>query len=378
VEAISPPFVIGDRTVQLGVSVGLAGSGLAHGPEELIVRPGEAGAGELVQRADLAMYAAKGSGRAQVATWKPELEERARRRVDIAIGLRSALDNNRLAVAYQPIVRLSDGVVIGAEALLRLPPGIDPAALAPGLDALVSPAELVAVAEDNGTILEMGEWVLTQAAQQAADWAANGWQASVSVNMSVQQLVSPHFVDSVRTVLRSYQLPPERLVLELTESQLLGHTGPALQALERLRGFGVRLAIDDFGTGYSSLSYLRHMPVQLVKLDRTLLDDVGVDPRATALARSVVAMAGELGLLVVAEGMEEMASVRLLRDLGAYAGQGFALSPGLPAEQMARILAGPPMDLSAEPDDPEAEVTDAPALVLEVPMIEERSSRLSS
>jgi diguanylate cyclase (GGDEF)-like protein/PAS domain S-box-containing protein len=353
VEAITPPFVMGDRTVQLGVSVGLAGSGPAHGPPEQSVRGGETGASELVHRADLAMYAAKGSGRAQVATWEPELEERARRRMDIAIGLRAALDTNRLAVAYQPIVRLSDGVVVGAEALLRLPPGIDPAALAPGLDDLVSPAELVAVAEDNGTILEMGEWVLAQAAQQAAEWAACGYQASVSVNMSVQQLVSPHFVDSVRTILRSYGLPPGRLVLELTESQLVGQTGPALQTLERLRATGVRLAIDDFGTGYSSLSYLRHMPVQLVKLDRMLLDDIGIDPRATALARSVVSMARDLGLLVVAEGMEDMASVRLLRDLGAYAGQGFALSPALPADQMAQVLAGPPLDLgvSVEPGE---------------------------
>jgi hypothetical protein len=169
--------------------------------------------------------------------------------------------------------------------------------------------------------------------------------------MSVQQLVSPHFVDSVRTILRSYGLPPGRLVLELTESQLVGGAGPALQTLQRLQAAGVRLAIDDFGTGYSSLSYLRHMPVQLVKMDRTLLDDIGVDPRATALARSVVSMARDLGLLVVAEGMEDMASVRLLRDLGAYAGQGFALSPALPADQMAAVLAGPPLDLGTGEDD---------------------------
>jgi EAL domain-containing protein (putative c-di-GMP-specific phosphodiesterase class I) len=352
VEAVTPSFVIGDRTVQLGVSVGVAGSGQAHGHS---VGGGERGAAELVHRADLAMYAAKSSGRAQVGSWDPQLEERARRRVDIAIGLRGALDTGRLAVAYQPIVRLSDGVVVGAEALLRLPPGVDPAALAPGLDALVSPAELVAVAEDNGTILEMGEWVLTQAARQAAKWVTAGHQASVSVNMSVQQLVSPHFVDSVRAILRSCGLPPALLVLELTESQLVGQTGPAVPALQRLRAAGVRLAIDDFGTGYSSLSYLRHMPVQLVKIDRTLLDDVGVDPRATALARSVVSMARDLDLQVVAEGMEDMESVRLLRDLGAYAGQGFALSPALPADRMAAVLAGAPMDLT---DDQVIDLTD--------------------
>ncbi len=371
VEAIAPSFVIGDRTVQLGVSVGLAGSGPSFGPVELRDRlgsdaspsgpddprapAGDAGAAELVHRADLAMYAAKASGRAQVAGWDPELEERARRRVDLAIGLRGALDTGKLTVAYQPIVRLADGVVVGAEALLRLPPGVDPALLAPGLDALVSPAELVAVAEDSGTINELGEWVLTQAVQQAAQWERAGHQASVSVNMSVQQLVQPTFVDSVRSILRSCGLPQGRLVLELTESQLVGETGPAVTALERLREAGIRLAIDDFGTGYSSLSYLRRMPVQLVKIDRTLLDDVGVDPRATALARSVVAMARDLGLLVVAEGMEDMATVRVLRDLGAYAGQGFALSTALPPEKFAAMLAGPALDLNHGPAVPEGE-----------------------
>ena len=342
VEAISPSFMISDRTIQLGVSVGLAGAGPAHGYS---APSGSAGAAELVHRADLAMYDAKMSRQTQVGQWDPELEERIRRRVDIAIGLRGALDTGRLAVAYQPVVRLTDGVVVGAEALLRLPLGVEPALLAPGLDALVSPAELVAVAEDTGTITEMGEWVLTQAAQQAAAWLQAGYQMSMNVNMSVQQLVQPNFVDSVTAILRGTELPPARLVLELTESQLAGQVGPSMQALERLRAAGVRLAIDDFGTGYSSLSYLRRMPVQLVKIDRTLLDDVGTDPRATALVRSVVSMARDLGLLVVAEGMEDMESVRLLRDLGAYAGQGYALSPALPPENMTEVLAGPNIDI---------------------------------
>jgi diguanylate cyclase (GGDEF)-like protein/PAS domain S-box-containing protein len=348
VEAINPTFTVGDRTVQLGVSVGIAGSGPAHSVLDENVPVGETGASELIHRADLAMYAAKGAGRAQVARWHPELEEQVRRRIDLAIGLRAALELGQLTVAYQPIVRLADGLVLGSEALLRLPAGADPQALAPGLDALVSPAELVEIAEDTGTITEMGEWVLAQAAYQGAEWARAGYQCTVSVNMSVQQLVSAGFVDSVQAILASCDLHPSRLVLELTEGQLVGQGSPAVEALVQLRALGIRLAIDDFGTGYSSLSYLRRMPVQVLKVDRALLQDVGVDPRATSLARSVVAMSRDLGLLVVVEGLEDLESVRLLRELGADAGQGFALSPALPAAEMTAVLNRAVIDVGLE------------------------------
>ncbi|MFI7587811.1 putative bifunctional diguanylate cyclase/phosphodiesterase [Spongisporangium articulatum] len=380
VEAISPPFAVGHRTVTLGVSVGVSGAGLPAGRRASTAQDQAA---ELVHQADLAMYEAKARGRAGVGRWTPELEESARRRVDIAIGLREALDAGRLAVAYQPIVRLADGLVVGAEALLRLPPGVN---LTSGdgsgspaepdrPDDLVSPAELVAVAEDTGIILEMGEWVLTQAVQQAAEWVDAGTPASVSVNMSVHQLLSPSFVGSVTSILTACGLPPSHLVLELTESQLAGQTGPAVEALERLRAAGVRVAIDDFGTGYSSLSYLRRMPVQLVKLDRTLLDDVGVDPRATAFARSVVSMARDLGLLVVAEGMEELESVRQLRELGAYAGQGFALSPALPPQAMREVLAGPPMPVGARPGELTAGGADDVPLLIDLVALEPADAR---
>jgi diguanylate cyclase (GGDEF)-like protein/PAS domain S-box-containing protein len=348
VEAITPSFRLGGRTVQLGVSVGVAGVGAGYRGEAL--PPGEVGAAELVHRADLAMYEAKSGGRARVGDWSPALEARARRRVDIAIGLRGALDAGRLALAYQPIVRLSDGVVVGVEALLRLPTSVDGAM--PGLDALVSPAELVAVAEDTGAITEVGEWVLAQAVQQAADWAAEGYDISVTVNMSVQQLVMPGFVESVTAAVRGCGLTPDRLVLELTESQVAGQPGPAIRALDRLRAEGVRLAIDDFGTGYSSLSYLRHMPVHVVKLDRSLLDGIGSDPRAAGLVRSVVVMSRNLGLSVVVEGLEDLATARIVRELGADAGQGYALSPALPPQQVPVLLDGDALDVGLTPEPP--------------------------
>jgi EAL domain-containing protein (putative c-di-GMP-specific phosphodiesterase class I) len=166
--------------------------------------------------------------------------------------------------------------------------------------------------------------------------------------MSVQQLLSPHFVESVATILQNSDLPPSRLVLELTESQLVGRAGPELQVLKRLRELGIRLAIDDFGTGYSSLAYLRQLPVQVVKVDRSLLEDVGIDPQATLLAGSVVTMSREQGLLVVVEGLEDLDSVRLLRELGADAGQGFALSPALPAAEMTAVLKAGTLDVGLE------------------------------
>jgi diguanylate cyclase (GGDEF)-like protein/PAS domain S-box-containing protein len=344
VEALVPSFRLGGRTVQLGVSVGVAGVGAGYRGEG--VPPGEVGAAELVHRADLAMYEAKSAGRARVGDWSPALEARARRRVDIAIGLRGALDSGRLALAYQPIVRLSDGVVVGVEALLRLPSAVD--AAVPGLDALVSPAELVAVAEDTGAITEVGEWVLAQAVQQAADWAAEGYEIGVTVNVSVQQLLAPGFVDSVTSAVRGCDLLPSRLVLELTESQVAGQPGPAIQALQRLRASGVRLAIDDFGTGYSSLSYLRHLPVQVVKLDRSLLDGIGTDPRAAGLVRAVVVMSRDLGLSVVVEGLEDLATARIVRELGANAGQGYALSPALPPERLRALLDGDALDVGLD------------------------------
>jgi EAL domain-containing protein (putative c-di-GMP-specific phosphodiesterase class I) len=341
VEAITPSFRLGGRTVQLGVSVGVAGAGAGYRGEPL--DPGEVGAAELVHRADLAMYEAKSAGRARVGDWSPALEARARRRVDIAIGLRGALDAGRLTLAYQPIVRLADGVVVGVEALLRLPASVD--AAVPGLDALVSPAELVAVAEDTGAITEVGEWVLAQAVQQAADWALAGYDISVTVNMSAQQLVQPGFVETVTASVTGCGLAPERLVLELTESQVAGQPGPAIQALERLRAAGIRLAIDDFGTGYSSLSYLRHMPVHVVKIDRSLVDGIGSDPRAAGLVRSVVVMSRDLGLSVVVEGLEDLATARIVRELGADAGQGYALSPALPPDRLTALLDGAPVDV---------------------------------
>jgi EAL domain-containing protein (putative c-di-GMP-specific phosphodiesterase class I) len=333
-----PTFSVHDRAVRVGLSVGVATTDdPVPGPDD--------GASGLLHRADVAMFAAKQAGRFRAMHWDAAMEARALRRVDIAIGLRRALDGRRLALAYQPLVRLSDGAVIGAEALVRISADDrGPGALA-GLPDLVTPAELVAVAEDTGEIVELGQWVLAQATAQAARWRAGGHDVFVTVNVSVRQMEGEGFVASVAAALEAAELPAGSLIVEITEGQLLSEADPAWRTAEQLRDLGVVLVIDDFGSGYSSLSYLRRLPVRGVKLDRALLDDLTTDPRARTLARAVVAAARALGLLVVAEGLESLEAARVVRDLGAYAGQGFALCQAVPADDVARLLAGPPINL---------------------------------
>jgi diguanylate cyclase (GGDEF)-like protein len=375
--AMRPTFQVADRAVRVGLSIGVATTEdeVRHprGPRSAQAdrarsspATDDCDADELLHRADVAMFAAKQAGRFRSMRWDAAMEARALRRVDIAIGLRRALDSHRLALAYQPLVRLSDGAVIGVEALLRVEPADDaPGALA-GLPELVSPAELVAVAEDTGEMTEMGHWVITEATLQAARWRALGHDVLMTVNVSVRQMAADGFVEFVRDALATARLPAARLVVEITEGQLLSEADPAWSALEQLRAMGVMLVIDDFGSGYSSLAYLRRMPVRGVKLDRALLDDLTTDPRARTLARAVIAAARALGLLVVAEGLETLDSARVVRDLGAYAGQGFALFQAMPADEVAAVLASPPAGLGAgqrhrRPIVPEPEPTRSPA-----------------
>jgi len=238
VVAMRPNFPVADRTLRIGVSIGVAAT-----DDGARTGPGAQGAADLLHRADIAMFAAKQSGQSQVARWEAALEERALRKVDIAIGLRRALDTGRLALAYQPIVRLADGVIVGAEALIRLDaldeaardtaPDESPGALA-GLADLVSPAELVEVAEGTGEIDELGRWVLVEATHQAYLWQQMGRDVRVNVNMSVRQLSDPGFVEAVRSALGRARLAPDRLVIEITEGQMLGEGDLANNTIRRL------------------------------------------------------------------------------------------------------------------------------------------------
>jgi PAS domain S-box-containing protein len=337
--SVRPSFLVGDRTVRLDLSIGVARSA------DL---PSEGGASLLLHRGGIALARAKRAGRGSVVCWDRSVEQETLRRVDIAIGLRRALDTARLRLAYQPVVRLSDGVVVGVEALVRVRQGRGSSDALSWLPDVVSPEELVAVAESSGVIDELGEWVLVEAMRQAARWRAQGHDLSVGVNVSVHQLAAGGLPDLVRRVLRSSELPPDRLVIEVTESELLGEGDPAVEELRALAQDGVVLAIDGFGTGYSSLSYLLRLPVRSVKMDRQMLVGLGEEPRATTLVRSVISMVRALGMLVVVEGLEDSRTLRLVRDLGVYCGQGFVLCKALPPEELDSVLRASPLDLSLE------------------------------
>jgi EAL domain-containing protein (putative c-di-GMP-specific phosphodiesterase class I) len=221
----------------------------------------------------------------------------------------------------------------------------------------------------------MGQWVLRQATQRASLWRRLGHDLFVAVNMSVRQMSEQGFVAGVRRALADSELEAGQLVIEITEGQLVGEEDPVRGVIEELRRDGVQFVIDDFGTGYSSLSYLKTMPVRAIKLDRTLLDGIGTDPRATTLARGVVGVARALGLVVVAEGLESLEAARLVRDLGAWAGQGFALHPPLREDELLDVLSGAPLDLAGTGGHRVIDVTDAATVALTAPDVDPAPGR---
>jgi diguanylate cyclase (GGDEF)-like protein len=340
--ALRQTFQAGDRAVRVGVSIGAAASA-----DVATVYRQTGDADDLLHRAEVATIAAKQAGRFRSVRWDGAIQASALRRAGIAAGLRQALDSHRLALVYHPLVRLSDGAIVGLEALLRVgPAGDDPAGLA-GLPELVPPAGLVAVAEDAGEVPEVGHWIITEATLQAACWRERGHDVLMNVSVSVRQLETEGFVEFVRHALATARLPAAGLVVEITEGQLLTETERGWEAVQQLRAMGVMLVIDDFGSGYSSLACLRRMPVRGVKLDRAVLDGLTTDPQARTIARAVIAAARALGLLVVAGGLETLEAARIARDLGAWAGQGCALFEAMPADEVTAVLSNPPARLGA-------------------------------
>ncbi|GGL08121.1 EAL domain-containing protein [Deinococcus radiotolerans] len=316
--ALGGPVTLGGYDLHLAVSIGVT------------LAPTDADTFEdLLRNADLAMYRAKGSGRSSVGLFDLDLSRQRARRHAVSVELRGALDRGALHLQYQPIQTLREGHLLAAEALARWHSP---------LLGRVGPDEFIPVAEETGQILQLGEWVLNQAVQQAAAWRRAGRRVQVSVNVSPLQFLHSDFAQVTRAALDAAGLPPDLLQLEITESAVMRDVHRTRHQCEQLRALGVQLALDDFGTGHSSLATLHTLDFHVLKLDRAFVWGLEGDPRREALLRSVVTLAQSLSMDIVAEGIETAAQRRLLIDLGCRLGQGYHLARPLDVPDFERTF----------------------------------------
>jgi diguanylate cyclase (GGDEF)-like protein/PAS domain S-box-containing protein len=314
------PFVLDGTEHFVTTSIGIA---LTEGGEP---------ADDLVRDADAAMHRAKERGRARWELFDEALRGRAISRLRVENDLRRALERRELTLDYQPLVSMGDGRLVGVEALVRWDHPDR---------GRISPADFIPVAEENGLIEPIGRWVLARACRQAAAWydaRPDAAPVSMSVNLSAAQVANVGLPDAVAAALRMSGLEPSLLSLELTESVLVGDVEELAQTLRSLKALGVRLVLDDFGTGYSSLSYLTRLPLDVLKVDRSFIGGLGVEPRDTAITEAIVAMSQALSMGVVGEGVETKLQLAELTRLGCDLAQGYYFSRPVPAEQITQML----------------------------------------
>jgi len=279
----------------------------------------------LMKHADTAMYAAKEAGRNNVCCYSSDLHHHAQEQASLALALRHALQREELEVYYQPKVELKTGRVTGVEALLRWHH--------PELGQ-VSPERFIPIAEDNGLILPISDWVLETGLQQLRDWDEMGLPAlNIAVNLSARQFSDPNLARNVVSKLRQYEIDAHRLELELTESMVVQDPAHAISVMRSIQESGARLALDDFGTGFSSLGQLRHYPIDTLKIDRTFVQELAEDKQDQAISRAIIAMGKTLGLTVVAEGVENEAQVTFLKQHHCDQIQGYHISRPVPQDR---------------------------------------------
>ncbi len=280
--------------------------------------PGEAAPDETLRNADVAMYWAKDRGKSTVAVYEAGLHAEALGRLALNSELQRGIRDGQLVLHYQPTVDLDTQRITGFEALVRWNHPTR---------GLLTPAEFIRVAEQTGLIVPLGSWVLREACRAGADMQSERHQPSMSVNIASAQLAKPDFVEEVLEVLHSSGMAPERLVLEITESMLLDDMEHSIRSLARLRERGIRVAIDDFGTGYSSLSYLAQLPVDVLKVDKSFVDQVcSNNGNDTSLVEAIIAMSRSMRLVTVAEGVEQPEQAAWLQLAQCTMGQGFLWS----------------------------------------------------
>ncbi|WP_373054227.1 EAL domain-containing protein [Thioalkalivibrio sp.] len=332
---IAEPFAVGGwNDLQVGASIGIA-----------LFGEDATEAGNLITHADAAMYEAKDAGRNTFRFYRTALTDAANQRLETENRLRRALTHGELEVFYQPQIKTTSGAITGVEALVRWR---DPER------GLIAPDVFIPLAEETGLIADVGAFVLHEACRQVVDWDRAGLPPlEISVNLSARQVAAPGLQQQVRQVLQETGLPARRLILELTESTLMEQSDTTRGTLQQLKQLGVALAIDDFGTGYSSLAYLKEFAIDILKIDQTFVRDLPEDRNDAELAVTIIGMAHNLGLDVLAEGVESAAQLGFLASQGCDAWQGYLCSPPLPADALAeRVRRHAPEHFARHPAAP--------------------------
>ena len=320
IEALRTPIQLPQgMEIRIGACVGIACLTEAKGNAE-----------ELMRQADAALYKAKEAGREQLRFYSNELTQAAMARLDIEARLRAAINEQRLEVHYQPQMDIHTGQLMGAEALLRWQ---DPQ------QGTISPMVFIPVAEQSGLIHPIGEWVMEEVCKVGKEWLDKGYPPlTLAVNLSSFQLRHGDVVCMIRSLLEKYSFPASGLEVELTESALMRREDEAEQVFDALKSMGVSLAIDDFGTGYSSLAYLKTFPLDVLKIDKSFIEDIETSAGDREIAAAVIIMGHTLGLKVLAEGVENTTQLALLRDLGCDYYQGYLKSPAVPASEFEALF----------------------------------------
>jgi diguanylate cyclase (GGDEF)-like protein/PAS domain S-box-containing protein len=324
-KALAPPFVLAGKEIFTSISIGIAMSNTAYEEPE-----------DMLRDADTAMYRAKSLGKARFEVFDADMRASVMARLQLETDMRRALERNEFRNFYQPIVALDSGRVVGFEALMRWQHPTR---------GMIGPEEFIFVAEETGLIRDLGWWSLREACRQMSTWRARSkacLDLTMSVNVSAKQLLQPHLVEEMSKLLGETALPPEALKLEITESAVMADPAAAAEMLQQIKSLGVRLAIDDFGTGYSSLSYLHRFPLDTLKIDRSFISGEGEGSEGMEIARTIMPMAKNLRLDVVAEGVETIEQVGLLRRLQCKYAQGYYFSKPLAPEEVPPLLSYEP------------------------------------
>src|SRR5579872_1393872 len=325
-KVLTPPFVLSGKEVFTSASIGIALSNSAYeNPDDML------------RDADTAMYRAKSLGKARYEVFDADMRASLVARLQVETDLRHALERQEFRNYYQPIVALESGRIVGFEALLRWQHPTR---------GLMGPDEFILIAEETGLIRDLGWWNLREACRQLSEWKQNSdnyLNFTMNVNLSAKQFLQPNLVEEIRSLIHELDFAPETLKLEITESTVMIDPSATAKMLQQIKALGILLAIDDFGTGYSSLSYLHRFPLDTLKIDRSFISGVGEGAEGMEIAQTIMPMAKNLRLDVIAEGVETIEQVALLKKLQCKYAQGYYFSKPLAAAEVAELLAGTPV-----------------------------------